>query len=161
MSWFIYRTLFSSFPQTLLRVMSEWHTEERARNLKSTWINIQSPLCQCTCCGTLGSWCHHGSLRFLLLCYKGEITSITSAELSNGRWDWHWAIIYSFSLPYNIPLYRLLSNLLLLDIWIVSNFWLLWIKVLWQTCLHMSFGGHKLNSLGCVPKNETAGSQDT
>ena len=61
------------------------------------------------------------------------------------------------SLLCNILLYKILSDVLLIDIWIVSSFLLLWIKLA-QTCLYMSFGGHKhLFLLGVYPGMELLG----
>lgn len=80
-----------------------------------------------------------------------------TAEISNDECNQHWVIIYSFLLLWHILSYRLLSIVLLMDIWIVSKFGLLWKKLVW-TCLCVSFGRHNHSfTLGVYPRMEQLG----
>ena len=61
---------------------------------------------------------------------------------------WHASVIHSFLWLSNIPLYGCpmfyLFTPLLMDIWVVSTFWLLWTVLLW-TCMYLSV------FLTCIP----------
>lgn len=94
------------------------------------------------------------------LAVKGSLWLIphrSTAEISNGECNWHWVIIYSFSLLWHILSDTLLSIVLLMDIWIVSKFGLLWAELVW-TCLCVSFGRHNHSFiLGVYPRMELLG----